>query len=153
MSRILELQPTDEQTIVARVLLELHQAIDQHFPNANESSRQFSKTVLSHRSEATAIDQQPNLPSPPQGNVPNSSLAPPPPILPRNPVAALTPKPQTKQPVSGLEFSKAGSDLSAIRATVMEEASWSKWLTRILVISFLVGLIALAWIYFFGAAF
>ena len=56
MSRILEFQPTDEQTVVARVLVELHQAIDVNFPGANPTARQFSKTVLTHQSESTRVD-------------------------------------------------------------------------------------------------
>ena len=57
MTRILEFQPTDEQTVVARVLVELHQAIDINFPGANPSARQFTKTVLTnHAGESTRID-------------------------------------------------------------------------------------------------
>lgn len=59
MSRILEFQPTDEQTIVARVLVELHQAIDASFPNARPSAKQFSRTVLTHQGESTRIDNMP----------------------------------------------------------------------------------------------
>jgi hypothetical protein len=59
MSRILEFQPTDEQTIVARVLVELHQAIDVSFPNAKPSARQFSRTVLTNQGESTRIDNVP----------------------------------------------------------------------------------------------
>ena len=63
MSRILEFQPTDEQTVVSRVLIELHQAIDQHFPGANPGSRQFTKTVLTSQSESTRIDNLPGKPT------------------------------------------------------------------------------------------
>ena len=59
MSRILEFQPTDEQTIVARVLVELHQAIDVSFPNVKPSERQFSRTVLTHQGETTRADNKP----------------------------------------------------------------------------------------------
>lgn len=59
MSRILEFQPTDEQTIVARVLVELHQAIDASFPNARPSAKQFSRTVLTNQGESTRIDNVP----------------------------------------------------------------------------------------------
>jgi len=59
MSRILEFQPSDEQTIVARVLVELHQAIDVSFPNAKPSARQFSRTVLTNQGESTRIDNMP----------------------------------------------------------------------------------------------
>jgi hypothetical protein len=68
MSRILEFQPTDEQTVIARVLVELHQAIDISFPGANPSARQFSKTVLTHQNESTRVDNTPSVkPEPKSG--------------------------------------------------------------------------------------
>lgn len=67
MSRILEFQPTDEQTIVARVLVELHQAIDVSFPNVKPSERQFSRTVLTHQGETTRADNMPHLSDERQG--------------------------------------------------------------------------------------
>ena len=60
MGRIIEFQPADEQTVVARVLLELHQAIDANFPDANQTNRQFAKTVLTSQIESTRIDGIPN---------------------------------------------------------------------------------------------
>jgi hypothetical protein len=62
LSRILEFQPMDEQTVVSRVLIELHQAIDDHFPEANPSGRQFTKTVLTNQSDATRADNVPSKP-------------------------------------------------------------------------------------------
>lgn len=59
MSRILEFQPMDEHTVVSRVLIELHNAIDLHFPQANPSGRQFTKTVLTNQSDATRVDNIP----------------------------------------------------------------------------------------------
>jgi hypothetical protein len=61
MSRILEFQPTDEQTIVARVLVELHQAIDVSFPNVKPSAKQFSRTVLTNQGESTRVDNKPQV--------------------------------------------------------------------------------------------
>jgi len=58
MAGILKFQPEDEQTVVARLLVELHSAIDTHFPNANPSGRQFSKTVLTSQAESTKIDNE-----------------------------------------------------------------------------------------------
>lgn len=60
MGRIIEFQPSDEQTVVARVLLELHQAIDANFPDANQTNRQFARTVLTNQNESTRIDGIPN---------------------------------------------------------------------------------------------
>lgn len=66
MSRILEFQSTDEQTVVARILVELHQAIDANFPNANPSAKQFTKTVITNQGESTRIDNMP--PASPEKN-------------------------------------------------------------------------------------
>jgi hypothetical protein len=47
LSRILDLSPTSEEVVVSRVLLSVHKAVDEHFPKAEQPSRQFSKTVFS----------------------------------------------------------------------------------------------------------
>ncbi len=136
MSRILELQPTDEQTIVARVLLELHQAIDAHFPNVNASARQFTKTVLSHQSDQPAAEKQANASS--------TAFNP-------NQVSKTQPKSSlSHSQSSNLEFSKPGMQMESMRATAMEEAPWSRWLTKLLVVSLIAGAILFAWIYLFG---
>lgn len=47
MTRILDLIPTSEETLVSRVLLLVHRAVDENFPRAEKPNRQFSKTVFS----------------------------------------------------------------------------------------------------------
>lgn len=47
MSRILDLTPSSEDSVVSRVLLLVHKAVDENFPKAEKPDRQFSKTVFS----------------------------------------------------------------------------------------------------------
>jgi hypothetical protein len=78
LSRILEFQPMDEQTVVSRVLIELHQAIDLHFPDANPGGRQFTKTVLTNQSDSTRVDNAPAKPaSVPRSQNPKLQVSPP----------------------------------------------------------------------------
>jgi hypothetical protein len=150
MSRILEFQPSEEQVIVSRVLLELHRAIDSNFPEAKGSSRQFTKTVLSSDSENTAI----NLPS--QADQLSSRGAesagqsiqpsPPPPKMASSTPVSLNRHSST----SGIEFSRVNDAFPKMTATALEETSWSKWLTRILAFSLFVAVAVGVWIYLFG---
>ncbi|MCX6124837.1 MAG: hypothetical protein NTV34_08830 [Proteobacteria bacterium] len=159
MSRILEFHPSDEQTIVARVLLELHQEIDLHFPDTKGSSRQFTKTVLSSNSESTAIDQQPGQPSPivTQITAPRSSspalekpLEKPQEKPLKKPRNAVAPDRGDSHPQSGLQFSAAASSVSNLENTRPNPPGWSKWLTGFLIVSLLTGTALIAWIYLFG---
>lgn len=144
MSRILEFQHADEQTVVARVLLELHQAIDLHFPEAKGSSRQFSKTLLATQADgSTAVDNQPAIAAARAGGIATA--------LPAFPVPAKAPARNPKSNTGfGIEFSKPGSIVGNLSATMMQESQWSRWLTRVLLLCLFVGTVLLAWIYMFG---
>lgn len=54
MNRILEFSPSQEEAVVARILVLVHQAVDTHFPAAAQATRQFTKTVFSGEGESTA---------------------------------------------------------------------------------------------------
>ena len=54
MNRILEFSPSQEEAVVARILVLVHQAVDTHFPAAEQATRQFTKTVFSGEGESTA---------------------------------------------------------------------------------------------------
>lgn len=143
MSRILEFQHADEQTVVARVLLELHQAIDIHFPQAKGSSRQFSKTLLAAQTDVgTATDNQPAI----AAKAAASAAV----VVAARSSAAVAAKPGKTNTGFGLEFSKPGSLVHGLTATMMQESRWSRWFTRILLISLFIGTVLLAWIYMFG---
>ena len=60
-NRILEFTPSQEEAVVARILVLVHQAVDEHFPSAEKATRQFTKTVFSDDSERTAIGSLPVL--------------------------------------------------------------------------------------------
>ena len=55
MSRILEFTPSQEEALVSRVLVLVHQAMDDHLPHAAQANRQFTKTVFNQDAENTAI--------------------------------------------------------------------------------------------------
>ena len=154
MSRILEFQPADEQTVVARVLLELHQAIDSHFPDAKGTSRQFTKTILSSGAESTAVDNRPNQPQEVGGEVLSNKAS----KDANRPITSKKDKigsARSSKGNSSIEFSKVGrgSALSAIGESTFVESRGSIWITRILVASFLTGCVLGAWIYLFGSPF
>jgi hypothetical protein len=54
MNRILEFTPSQEEAVVSRILVLVHQAVDDHFPTAGHANRQFTKTVFSAEGEPTA---------------------------------------------------------------------------------------------------
>jgi hypothetical protein len=55
MNRILDFTPSQEEALVARVLVLVHQTIDDSLPAAEKATRQFTKTVFSDDNEKTAI--------------------------------------------------------------------------------------------------
>ncbi|MCX6106625.1 MAG: hypothetical protein NTY08_12415 [Proteobacteria bacterium] len=55
MSRILEFTPSQEEALVSRVLVLVHQAMDDHLPHAGQANRRFTKTVFNQDAENTAI--------------------------------------------------------------------------------------------------
>lgn len=70
MNRIYELIPSPEESVIPRILLLVHQAVDENFPAAEQAGRQFSKTVFSDELvEQTAGDRS----SPSEEGVANPS--------------------------------------------------------------------------------
>jgi len=59
MAKISEIPFTPENQVVSKVLVHLHKAIDQHFPDTENLQKRFSKTVFSGEGESTAIDRRP----------------------------------------------------------------------------------------------
>jgi hypothetical protein len=147
MSRILEFQPTDEHTVVSRVLVELHQAIDVQFPGATPSARQFTKTVLTNQGgESTRID-----------NVPpgNTSSDRPEPLPQKKAEAAadtqmlsdLSITPKTGKAVPRTDTPLATEELRRL----MGETTFSRRFGKLLIVSLVAGVIVFVWIYFGGA--
>ena len=53
MRKVVEFSPAPDSVIIPRVLVLVHKAIDENFPNAKPTSRKFSKTVFSDADEPT----------------------------------------------------------------------------------------------------
>lgn len=143
MSRILEFQPTDEQTIIARVLVELHQAIDASFPNARPSAKQFSRTVLTNQGESTRIDNiaQPNderlnvsAPTANDFQTATSNLS----------NISMTPNSAIKN--RAIEKPLHTAQIK----TLMGESYGSRILRQILITALIIGFAIFVWILFFG---
>ena len=58
MNRILEFTPSQEEVLVARVLVLVHQALDEYLPQARQTDRQFIKTVFREDSERTSTSTE-----------------------------------------------------------------------------------------------
>ena len=55
MNRIFDFTPVEERVVINRILVQVHKAVDQHFPDAKQASFQFRSTVFSDDDEHTAI--------------------------------------------------------------------------------------------------
>ncbi len=53
MHRSLDFTPVDDEVIVTRILVQLHHAIDDTFPNAPAASSRFAKTAFAGYDEPT----------------------------------------------------------------------------------------------------
>ena len=139
MSRILEFQPTDEQTVIARVLVELHQAIDVNFPGANPSARQFSKTVLTHQNDSTRVDNTPSLkPEPKSGQGQKNDEM----NLQDNAAVSMTPKSTHKS-------TKAIPTMhTAEMRALLGESPFSRGMKAALLTLLVIGIAVLVWLVF-----
>jgi hypothetical protein len=157
MSRILEISASPEEAVVSRVLLLVHQVIDDRFPNLQNSNRQFTKTVFSDEGENTA---QQFLPTEALNDEDHLSI-PPPPVdgrgLRKPPVPAPVTKPSSRstsgtpktdastvdlkmESSGGLSNStRLGTDIEALKP----DSPLSDWSTRITVALLFAGIILL----------
>ena len=143
MSRILEFQPTDEQTIVARVLVELHQAIDASFPNTKPSAKQFSRTVLTNQGESTRID---NMAQPTDERLNMSAH-----VMNDMQAAANNQSQISMTPYSTVKNRPVDKHLHTAQIkTLLGESYGSRILRQLLITSLIIGLAILLWILFFG---
>lgn len=152
MSRILEICASQEEAIVSRVLLLVHQAIDEKFPNLQNSSRQFTKTVFSDDGESTAqhmlpaealTEDRPNIPPPPgEGRGRRKAL----------PVDSPEVKSERKSAESSAEYSGLSSSnlsnstrLGTEIESLKPESPLSDWSTRITLALLIAGIILLVY--------
>lgn len=59
MHRSLDFTPVEDEVIVARILVQLHHAIDETFPNAQPASSRFAKTAFTGYDEPTLTQVAP----------------------------------------------------------------------------------------------
>ncbi len=59
MHRSLDFTPVDDEVIVSRILMGLHQTIDDAFPNAQPASHRFAKTSFTGYDEPTLTQGAP----------------------------------------------------------------------------------------------
>ncbi|MBC7661749.1 MAG: hypothetical protein H7249_18805 [Chitinophagaceae bacterium] len=60
MHRSLDFTPVDDEVIVSRILMQVHQAIDEAFPNAQPASARFAKTAFTGYDEPTLTQVAPS---------------------------------------------------------------------------------------------
>jgi hypothetical protein len=142
MSRILEFQPTDEQTIVARVLVELHQAIDVSFPNVKPSAKQFSRTVLTNQGESTRVDNKPQVSDERIITPLNEDGTPE--LSDGGQYISMTPRTDAKNRVKDQLLH------TAQLKTIIGESYTSRLIRKLLIILLLLGLGAFAWLVLIG---
>jgi hypothetical protein len=154
MSKILEITASQEEAVVSRVLLLVHQVIDEKFPNLQNSSRQFTKTVFSEEGESTAQhfiptdlpseNAAPNIPPPPAKGRKDDRAAPQQITSPK--AAQITKKQEAK---SSGQFNPENLSNSTRLGTEMEslkpESPLSDWTTRITVALLIAGLVLLTY--------
>lgn len=59
MHRSLDFTPVDDEVIVSRILMQLHQSIDESFPNAQPASSRFARTAFTGYDEPTLTQGAP----------------------------------------------------------------------------------------------
>jgi hypothetical protein len=157
LNRIFEFTPTQESVLVSRVLVSVHKAVDENFPGALQTSRQFTKTVFSDNpGESTAIDRVVPLPPPsnpgePLSNAEASEASG------QKEQVEVPPSPSKAQSwVTFVEPIKSGIDKKEIsqKTGAPQESQFNPfahdekadWGLRILIAALLSGLILLGWI-------
>jgi hypothetical protein len=64
VTRIIDYAPSDEQSLVSRILLTVHKAADEAFPVGKGMQRQYAKTVVAGGNAANKTPEAPPAPRP-----------------------------------------------------------------------------------------
>ena len=154
MSKILEITASQEEAVVSRVLLLVHQVIDEKFPALQNSSRQFTKTVFSEEGESTAQhfvpsealsdSDAPTIPPPPASSRRSDKSSPQQVTAPR--AAPVTKKSESRShgnfdPDNLSNSTRLGTEMESLKP----ESPLSDWTTRITVALLIAGLVLLAY--------
>ena len=153
MSKILEITASQEEAVVSRVLLLVHQVIDEKFPTLQNSSRQFTKTVFSDEgentaqhfvpTEALAENEVPNIPPPPTNSRRTDKSSSPQVTAPK--AVPVSKKSETKTGNHDPERLSNSTRLGTEMESLKPESPLSDWTTRITVALLIAGLILLAY--------
>ncbi|MCX6129347.1 MAG: hypothetical protein NTX25_09835 [Proteobacteria bacterium] len=60
MQRVFDFSPSDHEVVVSRILVQVHQAVDEAFPNAKPASSRFAKTAFVGSDEPTLTQLAPS---------------------------------------------------------------------------------------------
>lgn len=60
MQRVFDFSPAEHELVVSRILVQLHQAIDESFPHARPASQRFAKTAFVGSDEPTLTQLVPS---------------------------------------------------------------------------------------------
>ena len=168
MNRLLEFTPSPEEAVASRVLVLIHQAIDENFPDASRASRQFTKTIFSEdrrtttlaldaisdaslqrgafaHDEVTSPDGRPvevgvpaTAPSPHSGATPNSTPADPGLAVHGPPVAPVA----TSKPAPAI----SGTSNQAASPAPTTDETGPDWISRVLIALLLAGVLMLTYL-------
>lgn len=147
MSKLMEITPSPESAVVPRVLVHLHRALDECFPESPDGNRQFTKTLVTGPSEDTAI----GIPAHAAPEPPPTATAPsPPPVAKPPPQAA--PQASASPSPSGMESQTPVAPVSMPTAELERELGGgadSRWKGPLAVVVLLAGAAALIYVFFF----
>lgn len=173
MNRILDFSPSQEEAVVSRILVLVHQAIDDAFPSAENANRKFTKTVFSEEGGEKTAALRPGEQfahvedTSPDGRSPDGTAAVPPPppsrVPPPPPGPSPGPKARTEaeapESAQSLGFNSHLNPMAGTRGpskttrldTHMERMGVNEgpdWVTRITLALLIAGLILLAYVLF-----
>lgn len=155
MSRILEFTPSQEEAIVSRVLVLVHQAMDDHLPHAGQANRQFTKTVFSQDAENTAIspaalrdDGESKDPASPEFRVATVNTSDIPVYIPPVPTLTSRKSEQRLRPPALAEVGKPRQKDPDLRHAPPSVAATTgpDWVTRVTIALLIAGLVLLAYV-------
>jgi|APSaa5957512535_1039671.scaffolds.fasta_scaffold167985_1 hypothetical protein len=132
MNRLIDFTLSDEESVVSRILVQVHKSVDRHFPSAEAATRQFTKTVFSEDdSESTAMLKVPNGDS--QFGAEESTE--------QTDIEALTAGDTQESGLNSFSETNSNEQLSNQKKT--------DWVSSLVMVLLLAGLIMLAYILYF----
>ena len=99
-NRILDFHSSPEATIVSRILVSVHQAVDESFPAAEQANRHFTKTLYNEDQEKTNVERFANSEDTAKIMVSKGEpvVIPPPPVVKKSAANPSAPEPVANTP-------------------------------------------------------